>query len=134
MACGSAGAASPAGGAAAPGQDEALLARAGIEQPSALYCRVIVDAAPALADGETSVVAIRTYWDARRVFEHRALIAAPAIIAGDWGAVAAFTRDELTPAIEAMGYVAVPDIDPPDGIVGSRVRIAAVDEGCRAAT
>ena len=134
VACGSAGAAAPAGGAGAPGAGEAELARAGVDQPSALYCRLVVDGAPLLADGESSAVAIRTYWDARRVFEHRALVASPAVIAPDWAAVAAFTRDELTPAIEALEYVVVPDIDPPDGIVGSRVRIAAVDEGCRAAT
>ena len=46
--------------------------------------------------------------------------------------VAAFTRDELTPAIEALGYARIPDLREPEVVASARVRIAVVDAGCAA--
>ena len=82
----------------------------------------------------SSAAAIKRYWDARRAYEHRALVAAPAEVSADWATVAAFTRDELTPAIEALGYAMVPTISEPDAVSEARVRIAIVDAGCDSPT
>jgi hypothetical protein len=105
------------------------LASVGVEQASHLYCRHVARGTPRLPAVPTPE-SIRGFWDARRAFEHAALIASPGAISGDWATVAAFTRDVVTPAIDAMGYVAIPVIAEPDAVAEARVRIAIVDAGC----
>ncbi len=117
--------------APAPGPN--ALATVGPDQVSHVYCRFVAQGSPAIStDVSTDVSpdAVRAFWEQRSLYEHRASIATPAEIAGAWATVAAFTRDELTPAIEAMGYVTIPAIREPDAVAQARVRIAIVDAGC----
>ena len=108
------------------------LATVGVDQPSHLYCRFLATTVVPVSPVDPTPAELRAFWDARRAFEHRALIAAPAAIAADWALVASFTRDELTPAIEAIGHARVPAIPEPDVVRSARVRIAVVDAGCTA--
>ena len=73
---------------------------------------------------------MRDFWDARLAYEHRALVASPPAIVADWAMVVAFTHDDLTPSIKALGYTRIPALREPDAVSRARVRIAIVDAGC----
>lgn len=92
-----------------------------------IYCRTVAGREPARPAADASSTAAGAAWTARRDFEFRADLVAPADIATDWQLVDSFTRDHVMAAAAGHGTANAAVPTEPTEVRSARTRIASFD-------